>query len=74
VTGKKFEGYKVSRREGLINLKTFKPANLQTDPMDPEFGFDMIGKMISYYKIIEKIGEGGMPVPLKRSESGGCGL
>jgi hypothetical protein len=35
---------------------------------------DMIGKSILHYRILKKLGAGGMPVPLKRSESGRCGL
>jgi hypothetical protein len=34
----------------------------------------MIGQTISHCRIPEKVGEGGVPVSLKRSESGGCGL
>jgi len=34
----------------------------------------MLGRTISHYKIVEKLGEVGMPVSLRQSESGSCGL
>jgi hypothetical protein len=42
--------------------------------MGDSIGVKMISRTISHYKILEKLGQSGMPVPLKRGESGRFGL